>query len=81
MLAYFALGFVFTLIMMYGLRKENERRERGERDEKIVGSPGELAAHGRGGTFTSIDEARTAKGDHWSGTCSLRYCAFHCGTR
>ncbi|KZV94601.1 MFS general substrate transporter [Exidia glandulosa HHB12029] len=67
MFAYFAIGFIFTLIMMYGLRRENARRDRGERDEKILGSAEELTAHGRGGTFTSIDEARTEKGDLWSG--------------
>ncbi|EJD47967.1 MFS general substrate transporter [Auricularia subglabra TFB-10046 SS5] len=67
MFAYFVLGFAFTCIMMWGLHTENKRRDRGERDEKIIGSPQELTSHGKGGTFMSIQEARAEKGDHYSG--------------
>ena len=46
------------------LRKENERRDRGERDEVIVGKE---CGDSKNGTFYSIEEARKEKGDLWSG--------------
>jgi hypothetical protein len=56
------------------LRRENARRDRGERDELIEGDSvksddrdngsGGAAANGR---FTSVEEAKREKGDEWSG--------------
>jgi hypothetical protein len=52
------------------LRRENARRDRGERDELIEGADAKdrdgagAAANGR---FASVEEAKREKGDEWSG--------------
>jgi hypothetical protein len=70
-------GLVSTILYHVLLRRENAARDRGERDEVIVGlndKPGssksgldmeELAR--RNGRFASVEEAKTVKGDGWSG--------------
>jgi hypothetical protein len=49
----------------YFLRKENARRDRGERDEIIDGDD----EHGYevNGRYESVEAARIDKGDEWSG--------------
>ncbi|KAF8203119.1 MFS general substrate transporter [Pholiota molesta] len=49
----------------HGIR-ENDRRDRGERDEIITGIENKNA-HERNGTYDSVEEAQKEKGDHWSG--------------
>ena len=56
------------------LRRENARRDRGERDEVIEGvfivNEGAEAREeraGRNGRFASVEEAKREKGDLWSG--------------
>ncbi|KAF8508916.1 MFS general substrate transporter [Gautieria morchelliformis] len=73
-LAYITMGFVATCVLIRGLHAENERRERGERDEVIVeGEKAEtLDAEAEkqakvNGMYESVDMARRAKGDLWSG--------------
>ncbi|PAV19726.1 MFS general substrate transporter [Pyrrhoderma noxium] len=63
-LTYLAIGHVSAIVTHIMLRKENERRDRGERDEVIVGKEG---GDSKNGTFYSIEEARKDKGDLWSG--------------
>lgn len=46
------------------LRKENARRERGERDETIGSSDRGNPANG---CYESIEAAKADKGDEWSG--------------
>lgn len=46
------------------LKRENARRDRGERDEIIEGREGGFEVNGR---FASVDDARREKGDEWSG--------------
>jgi len=48
------------------LRKENARRDRGERDEVIEGIENSNA-HECNGRFKNVDEAKLVKGDEWSG--------------
>lgn len=48
------------------LKRENERRDRGERDEIILGTEGKKG-HERNGTYNSEEEAKKDKGDAWSG--------------
>jgi hypothetical protein len=48
------------------LKRENARRERGERDEIIRGAVNDRA-HERNGTYNSVEEAKVSKGDKWSG--------------
>lgn len=53
---------------MFLLRRENERRDKGERDEVIdsnnSGEMDELAL--KNGRFKTVNDARREKGDEWS---------------
>ena len=48
------------------LKTENDRRARGERDERIL-SEGEKLDLKDANTYESVDDARRAKGDMYSG--------------
>ena len=64
MLIYVGLGFLGTAAMFFLLRRENARRDRGERDEVIGDSKdGDV----RNGCYASVEDAKRDKGDHWSG--------------
>lgn len=63
---YIAMGLICSIIYAILLRRENARRERGERDEIIEGVSSKRAK-ACNGTFESIEAARAAKGDEWSG--------------
>lgn len=68
MIGYTVLGFFAALIFRTLLRIENSRRERGERDEFIIGSglpQGDIPA--RNGCYESIETAQKEKGDDYSG--------------
>jgi len=58
-LTYIGIGWISTLILRFVLKAENDRRDRGERDE-IIGESGEKG-------YESIDAVRQEKGDQWSG--------------
>ncbi|KAF8340726.1 MFS general substrate transporter [Cantharellus anzutake] len=71
-LVYIIMGIITSLLFHFFLDRENEKRDRGERDERILDryESEEVAKrehHGMGGTFVSLDEARREKGDEWSG--------------
>ncbi|THH18088.1 hypothetical protein EW146_g2839 [Bondarzewia mesenterica] len=66
-LAYIAIGWLCSLAYLLLLRRENARRERGERDEAIAGVDNKHANAERNGAFDSIEDARREKGDLWSG--------------
>jgi len=51
-----------SLVFMLYLKRENEARARGEREERIAG-----VGSGKGGDFESVEEAKRLKGDRWSG--------------
>lgn len=63
-LMYICFGLISTVTMMYLLKAENARRDRGEKDEVIGGYEGGLEVNGR---FESVEEAKREKGDRWSG--------------
>jgi len=65
-LTYIAIGWLCSLAFYFLLRRENARRDAGERDEIIEGIDNKHA-HERNGQFESTEEARTEKGDEWSG--------------
>ncbi|KAJ3515278.1 hypothetical protein NLJ89_g1857 [Agrocybe chaxingu] len=65
-LAYIGFGLTCSLLYAVLLKQENARRDRGERDEIIEGIDNDHA-HERNGIFKSIEEAKTVKGDDWSG--------------
>ncbi|CAL1695329.1 unnamed protein product [Somion occarium] len=65
-LAYIAIGWISSLILLLYLRRENALREAGHRDEIIEGMDNKHA-HERNGRFDSVEDARKEKGDLWSG--------------
>ncbi|KAI0730769.1 MFS general substrate transporter [Earliella scabrosa] len=66
-LMYIAIGLVMAIIYHISLRRENARRERGERDEIIVGVNDGRTELAKNGTYASVAEAKQDKGDEWSG--------------
>lgn len=72
-LGYIAISFFATLLYLVVLKKENQKRARGERDEIILselkGSDlQDLTERQKlNGVFETVDEARRVKGDSWSG--------------
>lgn len=65
-LAYIAIGFICSLIFRVLLKRENDARDRGERDEVIEGVENKQANE-RNGHYPNVDAARIDKGDEWSG--------------
>ncbi|THH08867.1 hypothetical protein EW145_g2423 [Phellinidium pouzarii] len=68
MLTYIGIGFFSAVIFHVLLRRENARRERGERDEVITGE-GTVGYVGnlKNGCYESVAAAMKDKGDEWSG--------------
>jgi len=69
-LMYIGIGIITTLISIYMLRKENARRERGERDEIIRGVTDvgdDKVPVGKGKVYDSLEQVKREKGDAWSG--------------
>ncbi|EJU02841.1 MFS general substrate transporter [Dacryopinax primogenitus] len=64
-LLYVLLIFIGTAVMMFLLKRENDARDRGERNETI-GAQSD-GAKNPNGTFGTVQEAKLAKGDYWSG--------------
>lgn len=60
------MGFLSSVLYFVLLKKENARRDRGERDEVIEGVDNEFA-NVRNGIYQNVAEAKRAKGDDWSG--------------
>ncbi|KAF9455044.1 MFS general substrate transporter [Macrolepiota fuliginosa MF-IS2] len=65
-LAYIAIGFFSSLIFAFLLRRENRKRDRGERDEVIEGVDNKHARE-YNGRYESVEAAKIDKGDEWSG--------------
>lgn len=65
-LAYIAIGWLSSLLFWILLKRENARRDAGERDEVIDGIDNKLASE-KNGRFESVSAARAEKGDEWSG--------------
>ncbi|CAE6455054.1 unnamed protein product [Rhizoctonia solani] len=67
-LMYIAIGWVTSFVFIILLRRENAKRERGERDEVLTGASGsEKAVESRNGVYATVEEAKRDKGDEWSG--------------
>ena len=64
-LMYIAIALISAVVYRWLLKRENERRDRGERDEVIDG----VGADGgeRNGRFATVDDTKREKGDEWSG--------------
>jgi len=65
-LAYIAIGFSCSLAFLLILKRENARRDAGERDEVIEGVDNKHADE-KNGRYESVEAARVEKGDQWSG--------------
>lgn len=58
-----------SLVFIFLLRRENAKRERGERDEVVTGGnekAGGETTHANG-IYGTVEEAKRDKGDAWSG--------------
>ena len=67
-LVYIGMGFCASVIMSLCLRRENEKRNRGERDEIIAGvNDSKEGLNEKNGRFESVEDAKKDKGDKWSG--------------
>ncbi|GJJ11312.1 hypothetical protein Clacol_005544 [Clathrus columnatus] len=65
---YIAMGWITTLIAIYLIRRENARRQRGERDEIIRGINDKgVPQDGSVKIYESLSDVKKDKGDHWSG--------------
>jgi len=65
---YIGIGITASVTYLFLLKRENERRGRGERDEIIENQP---ETHDTGneinGRYATVEEAKREKGDKWSG--------------
>ncbi|KIY49917.1 MFS general substrate transporter [Fistulina hepatica ATCC 64428] len=67
-LMYIALGIISSIVMIVLLKRENAKRERGERDEIIANSQTSIAdIQSKNRVYSSVEEAKRNKGDKWSG--------------
>lgn len=67
-LMYIGLGLISSGSMLFFLRRENARRERGERDEIIgEGVEGDEVKAKKNGRYATVSDAKRDKGDAWSG--------------
>ena len=64
---YIAIGLIMAVVYHIFLRRENARRERGERDEIIKGVNDGRTELSKNGTYASVADAKQDKGDEWSG--------------
>jgi len=67
-LTYIVLGFISSTVLYIGLKRENAKRDRGERDELIGGErPSEEELANGKEWYPTVEAAKIAKGDMWSG--------------
>lgn len=65
-LMYISFGLLTTIGYRWAVKRENAKRDRGERDEVIEGVDNPKARPANG-TYANIAEAKRDKGDRWSG--------------
>jgi len=66
-LMYIGIGLISSIVYILILRRENRKRDEGERDEIIIGVNDEEVRLHKNGTFASVEDAKREKGDEWSG--------------
>ena len=65
---YICFGIIASILYIILLKRENARRDRGERDEYIEDQvETHDARNERNGRYATVDEAKNEKGDEWSG--------------
>ncbi|KAJ6515008.1 MFS general substrate transporter [Mycena vitilis] len=65
-LMYICIGIAANSATLYLLKRENARRDRGERDE-VIGSESEGKTDNGNGRYATVGDAKREKGDLWSG--------------
>ncbi|PPQ78684.1 hypothetical protein CVT25_010705 [Psilocybe cyanescens] len=67
-LMYIVFGIISSSVFIVLLKRENARRDRGERNEYIEDQPETHdPANEKNGRFATVDDAKREKGDEWSG--------------
>ncbi|PCH36324.1 MFS general substrate transporter [Wolfiporia cocos MD-104 SS10] len=66
-LMYIGIGLICSATYIVVLKRENAKRDRGERDEIIKGMNDDQLHLSKNGTFASVADAKREKGDEWSG--------------
>ncbi|KAH9479340.1 MFS-type transporter cnsO [Psilocybe cubensis] len=67
-LMYIVFGILSSTLFIILLKRENARRDRGERNEYIEDQPETHdPANEKNGRYATVDDAKRAKGDKWSG--------------
>ncbi|KDR80770.1 hypothetical protein GALMADRAFT_1105708 [Galerina marginata CBS 339.88] len=67
-LMYIGIGIVTSTAFLFLLKRENARRDRGERTEYIENLPETHdPANEKNGRFATVEDAKRKKGDKWSG--------------
>jgi MFS family permease len=67
-LMYIGIGIIASTTFLVLLKRENARRDRGERDEYIENQPEtHLPETEKNGRFATVEDAKKEKGDKWSG--------------
>ena len=62
------MGFCAAVVMLLYLRRENELRKRGEREEIIVGVNDTMEGiNEKNGRYATVEDAKRDKGDKYSG--------------
>jgi hypothetical protein len=64
---YICFGIIASILFIIFLKRENARRDRGERDEIIENQVETHDPRNKNGRFATVDEAKKEKGDKWSG--------------
>ena len=64
---YIGIGMICTILYIIVLKRENAKRNAGERDEIIEGVNDDRQDLAKNGTFASVNDAKREKGDEWSG--------------
>ncbi|KAJ7061515.1 MFS general substrate transporter [Mycena amicta] len=65
-LMYICIGIIANSLFLYLLKKENARRDRGERDE-VISSDFDGVEDNGNGRYATVEDAKRDKGDNWSG--------------
>lgn len=64
---YIGIALISAFVYRFMLKRENDRRDRGERDEVIEGVNEDREDLLKNGRYANVLEAKREKGDKWSG--------------
>lgn len=64
---YISIAIISAALYRWLLKKENGRRDQGERDEVIIGVNEKREDLLKNGCYQNLEEVKREKGDRWSG--------------